>query len=104
MSFITQLSTEKRIQVHNNMDEHPHSTCLYGDRLTLRAVAHEVGGNNVKFVVGAALQAVEDTEQVHGVAAVNDAVAVRGHCDVEQRTAVHGPAYPDGVVTTCLGN
>lgn len=82
-------------------NEQPHSTCLYGDRLALRAVAHEVGGNDVRCVVGAALQALDLTGQIHGVAAVNDAIAVLRHGDVENCTAGH-PGHCDGVGSTFL--
>lgn len=69
--------------------EQPHSTCLYGDHLTVRAVAHKVGGNDVRCVVGAALQALDLTRQIHGVAAVNDTITVHCHGDVENCTAGH---------------
>lgn len=76
-----------------SVDAFPLSTCLYGDRFALRAVAHEVGGNDIGRVVGAALQALDLTGQTHGVAAVNDAITVPGHGHIENRTAVAVPGH-----------
>lgn len=87
---------------HKKKKENPHSTCLYGDHLALRAVAHEVGGNDVRCVVGAALQALNLTGQTHGVAAVNDAITVLGHGSIENCTAVADPGHCDGVGSTFL--
>lgn len=76
-------------------------TCFYGDRLTSRAVAHEVGGYNIGRVVGAALQTLDLTAQIHRVAAVNVAVAVSGHGNVENSTATI-PRHRDGISPTFL--
>lgn len=78
------------------------STCLYGDHLTLRAVANEVGGNDVGGVVGAAPQALNLTGQTHGVAAVNDPITVLSHGHIEDCIAVAFPGHRDGVSSTFL--
>lgn len=78
------------------------NTCLYGDHLTIGAVAHEVGGDDIRSVVSATLQALDLTGQPHGVAAVNDAIAVLGHGDVENCTPVADPGHRDGIGSTFL--
>lgn len=83
----------------NNRKER--DTCFYGDHLTIRAVAHEVGSNNISCVVGAAPQALDLTAQIHGVAAVNDAVAVSGHGNVENCAATI-PGHRDSIRSTFL--
>lgn len=75
-------------------------TCLYGKHVTLRAVAHEVGGNNIDFVAGAALQATDHTQHIQGVAAMNDPIAVLCHCNIEKCCVAHLPLHRDGVFCT----
>ena len=77
-----------------------HSTCLYCDHFTFRAVAHEVGRDDVRCVVGAALQALDLAAHINGVAAVNDAFAVLSHGDVKNCTAAADPGHCDGVSPT----
>lgn len=81
-------------------DNVPLRTCLYGDHLALRAVANEVGGNDVGGVVGAAPQALNLTGQTHGVAAVNDPITVLSHGHVEDCIAVAFPGHRDGISST----
>ncbi|TNN48240.1 hypothetical protein EYF80_041554 [Liparis tanakae] len=68
--------------------------------VTVQAVAHEVGGDDVRRVVGAALQALDGTRQIPGVAAVGDAVTVRRHRNVEYGAARPQPRHSDGVGST----
>lgn len=86
-----------------NTKEHKNwSTCPYCDATALRAVAHEVGGNDVSRVVGAALQAVDPTGQFDGVTVVNEAIAVSRHGHIENWTAGQIPAHCDGACSTFL--
>lgn len=89
-------------QPQRNKNKIPHSTCLCGDHLALRAVAHEVRRNDISCVVGAALQALNLTGQIHGVAAVNDAITVFGHGYIENCTVFVDPCHCDGVCSTFL--
>lgn len=88
-----------------NSKRHPlrqtSGTCLYGHHLAVSAVAQEVGGNDVRRVVGAAHQALDLTAQIHGLTAVKDAITVLHRGDVEDCKNI-APGHGDGVGSAFL--